>query len=91
MNISPNLEVWTTVIAGDEVVTREDQDAENRLMRAIEKGYIEEATSVPQKYAYGNGKFLFYMRVDKVEELEAAYALIAQVYAKEKESHSCQK
>jgi hypothetical protein len=76
------------IVVGAKNVTEEDEDVANEVQDMLERGQLT-ATSVPQKYAYGNGKFLLYMESGaSVKKLEAAYALLAQVYAKEKESYS---
>lgn len=82
------IEPVINVVVGDKNFTEEDEDAVNAVHYMVEHGQLR-ATSVPQKYPYGNGKFLLYMESGaSIEKLEAAYALLAQVYIKEKESHS---
>lgn len=81
------IEPVINVVVGDKNVTEEDEDVANEVQDMLERGQLR-ATSVPQKYAYGNGRFLLYMESGaSIEKLETAYALLAQVYIKETESH----
>gem|GEM_PF-6409450 len=85
------IEPVINVVVGAKNVTEEDEEAVNAVHYMLKRGKLT-ATSVPKKYPYGNGKFVLYMESGaSIEKLEAAFALLDQVYIKEKESHSCQK